>query len=69
VTDNVVEVAIVGIAMPQLPVALPAGVPVESTAWAVKVKFPAAVGAPPMAPVEPFKVNPGGNDPAVKENV
>jgi hypothetical protein len=54
--------------MPQLPVAVPAGVPVESTAWAVKVKSPAAVGAPFMAPVEPFKVNPGGNDPAVKEN-
>jgi hypothetical protein len=55
--------------MSQLPVAVPAGVPVESTTWAVKGKFPAVLGVPPIAPVELFKASPGGKDPTVKENV
>jgi hypothetical protein len=70
VTESVVDVANVPtIAMPQLPVAVPAGVPVESTACAVKVKLPSVVGVPSIAPVKLFKVSPGGNNPTVSENV
>jgi hypothetical protein len=35
----------------------------------VKVKFPPTVGVPLTAPVELFNASPGGNVPAVKENV
>jgi len=66
---SVVAVASAAIAMPQLPLPVPAGVPVESAAWAVKVKLPAAAGVPLMAPLAAAKVSPGGNDPAVIENV
>ena len=69
VTDNVVEVCAGAIAKPQLPVAMPAGAPVESAAWVVKEKLPDMLGVPAMAPLELFKVSPGGSDPAVMEKV
>jgi hypothetical protein len=48
---------------------VPAAVPRESTTWAVKLKVPAVVGVPVIAPVELFKVKPGGSEPLVIENV
>ena len=67
-TANLVEVASAATAMPQLLVAVPDGVPLESTTWVVKLKFPEIAGVRLMAPAL-FNVNPGGNAPAVKENV
>jgi hypothetical protein len=46
-----------------------AELPEESVTFAVKLKVPAVVGVPVMAPVEVFSVNPGGSDPDVIENV
>jgi hypothetical protein len=57
------------IVIPQLPVAVPATVSVESTTFAVKLKGPAATGVPVIAPVVLFNVNPEGSDPEVIEYV
>ena len=35
----------------------------------VKVEFPTADGVPPIAPLEGFRVSPGGRDPEVKDHV
>ena len=35
----------------------------ESVTWAVKLKFPVAVGVPEIAPVPGASVNPGGKEP------
>ena len=43
--------------------------PEESTTWAVKLNAPAVVGVPVIAPVMGFRFSPGGNEPAVIENV
>ena len=53
----------------QLAVVVPAAVAVESTTFAVKLNVPKVVGVPVIAPVVGFKVNPGGSDPLVIENV
>jgi hypothetical protein len=46
------------------------GVPgVESVTVAVKLKVPAAVGAPVMAPLLVLSVKPAGSTPAVMENL
>jgi hypothetical protein len=55
--------------MVQLVVVVPADVPLESTTCAVKVNGPAVVGVPVMAPVELFRIKPGGRDPPAIENV
>jgi hypothetical protein len=55
--------------MVQLAVAVPAGVPVVSTTLALKLKGPAVVGVPVMAPVLAFNVSTGGRLPEVIENV
>jgi hypothetical protein len=57
------------IVIPQLLVAVPAAVPVESTTCAVKLNGPAVLGVPVMAPVEVFNVSPGGREPDVMEYV
>ena len=41
------------------------GVGLESLACAVKLKVPAVVGVPVMAPEEEFRFSPGGRDPEV----
>jgi hypothetical protein len=41
------------------------GVGLESFACAVKVKVPAVVGVPVIAPEEEFRFSPGGRDPEV----
>ena len=43
--------------------------PFESTTFAVKVKLPAVVGVPVIAPVEASNVRPGGKEPEVIEKV
>jgi len=50
-------------------VVVPVVIPEESTTWAVKLKEPAVVGVPVMAPVLGFSVKPGGRLPAVIEKV
>ncbi len=42
---------------------------IESTTLAVKVKVPAIVGVPVIAPVDAFSVRPGGKEPELIENV
>ena len=57
------------IVMVQAAVVVPAKVPVESTTWAVKLKGPAVVGVPVMAPVLVFSISTGGRTPTVMEKV
>jgi hypothetical protein len=52
--------------MVQLEVAV---LPCESTTWDVKLYVPAVVGVPVIAPVEVFRVKPGGSEPLMIENV
>src|SRR5579863_10365175 len=53
--------------MPQLLVAVPARVLVESCTWATNRNGPAWVGVPVMAPVVGFSVNPLGSVPDLME--
>ncbi len=48
---------------------LVAGLPELSTTFAVKLKVPAAVGVPVIAPVDEFSVRPGGKLPELIEKV
>ena len=53
--------------MLQFVLAVPAGVPVESAALAVKGKVPPSVGMPVMLPVVLFSDSTAGKEPAVME--
>ncbi len=44
-------------------------VPFASTTLIVNVYEPALLGVPEMAPVEVFRLNPGGSEPDASENV
>ena len=58
------------ITMPQFDVTVfEALLPDESTAWAVKLNVPYAVGVPVIAPVAGFNVKPAGSDPELIEYV
>ena len=55
--------------MLQLAVVVPEIVFVESATFAVKLYVPAVAGAPRIAPVEGFRVTPGGSEPLAIEKV
>jgi hypothetical protein len=57
------------IVMLQSTVLVKAVPPVESVTFAVKLKVPAVVGVPVIAPVELFRVRPAGREPAEMEKV
>ena len=57
------------IVMPQLLVAVPATLLVESLTCAVKLKGPAVVGVPEISPVLGLRVNPRGSEPEVIEKL
>src|SRR5207249_4983225 len=55
--------------MPQPVTTVPAGVPLESTTWILKLNTPPAVGVPLIRPVLEFKLSPPGKAPEETENV